>query len=161
MTAEFYPGPLSRLHHQHLPLKCSVCDRGFHYTPSRAPGRPGLVDTRADLWALSMLLLWMCEGSPLGHLPESLFTALRRSTARSPAERHPDVATWLADVENALAPPAPPAGPPAATAAGQRCLPFSSQHGFRSREFVGGNPSPPPPSLQLTYSVGGSERPSS
>lgn len=73
---------------------------------------PGLVDTRADLWALSMLLLWMCEGSPLGHLPESLFTALRRSTARSPAERHPDVATWLADVENALAPPAPPAGPP-------------------------------------------------
>ncbi|WP_152187820.1 serine/threonine-protein kinase [Georgenia satyanarayanai] len=67
---------------------------------------PGVVDTRADLWAMSALLLWMCEG---GDLAPALLTALRRSTADDPEDRHPDVASWLTDVEAALTPPPPPA----------------------------------------------------
>ena len=68
---------------------------------------PGLVDTRADLWALSTLLLWMCEEQTPTDLPPALLAALARSTADDPADRHPDVARWLADVEAALAPPVP------------------------------------------------------
>ncbi|MGC0142815.1 serine/threonine-protein kinase [Pseudactinotalea sp. Z1732] len=78
---------------------------------------PGIIDTRADLWAMSALLLWLCHqgGSGGAELPEALFEALRRSTATDPADRHPDVACWLADVEAASMPPAPTAvsAPPA------------------------------------------------
>lgn len=65
---------------------------------------PGIVDTRADLWAMSTLLLWMCEGAD--DLTPALFSALGRSTAHDPRDRHPDVAAWLDDVVSALAPPA-------------------------------------------------------
>ncbi|MEE6280707.1 serine/threonine-protein kinase [Georgenia sunbinii] len=72
---------------------------------------PGVVDTRADLWAMSTLLRWMCGEPSRTGLPGELFTALDRSTAQQPADRHPDVAAWLADVEGALASPEPvPAG---------------------------------------------------
>lgn len=71
---------------------------------------PGLVDTRADLWAMSTLLLWVAEGATL---PPALTAALRRSTAHAPDRRHPDTAAWLADVEAALAPPPEPAAPTA------------------------------------------------
>src|SRR5699024_3912028 len=71
---------------------------------------PGIIDTRADLWAMSTLLLSMCgQGhQPQEHLPPALFDALHRSTATDPADRHPDVASWLADIETALRPPQPP-----------------------------------------------------
>ncbi|MGC0250167.1 serine/threonine-protein kinase [Pseudactinotalea sp. Z1748] len=72
---------------------------------------PGIIDTRADLWAMSTLLMWLCHqgGSGGAELPEALFEALRRSTATDPADRHPDVASWLADIEVASMPPAPSA----------------------------------------------------
>src|SRR5690625_5212589 len=76
---------------------------------------PGVVDTRADLWAMSTLLRWLCEGA--ADLPSALHTALARSTAHDPEDRHPDVAAWLADVEASLAPPAvTPPGPAAGDA---------------------------------------------
>ncbi|ROR74019.1 serine/threonine-protein kinase [Bogoriella caseilytica] len=65
---------------------------------------PGVVDTRADLWAMSALLLWLCSPSGAEHgLPESFFAAVRRSYAAEPEERHPDVAAWLAEIEGAIA----------------------------------------------------------
>src|SRR5699024_3346078 len=56
---------------------------------------PGLVDTRADLWALSTVLLWMCGEPTRTDLPAALFAALARSTADDPADRHSNVAHWL------------------------------------------------------------------
>ncbi|MFJ3403070.1 serine/threonine-protein kinase [Promicromonospora sp. NPDC090134] len=62
---------------------------------------PGTVDTRADLWAMSALLEWLTDGADL---PRALTRAVRRSLADSPSRRHPDVAAWLSDVEDALVP---------------------------------------------------------
>lgn len=67
--------------------------------------RAGVVDERADLWALSALISWLVDGATM---PDALTAALRRSLAEDPQDRHPDAATWLRDVETALAPaPAP------------------------------------------------------
>ncbi|MFC7405279.1 serine/threonine-protein kinase [Georgenia alba] len=71
------------------------------FRPPEQSGGPAVVDTRADLWSLSTLVLWMCEGADL---PPSLMAALRRSTAEDPADRHRDVRAWLADVEASLEP---------------------------------------------------------
>lgn len=81
---------------------------------------PGMVDTRADLWAMSALLLWMCarSGAEDG-LPEEFFTAVRRSHAADPEQRHRDVAAWLTEIERALVVATTPAGfaePPAGPA---------------------------------------------
>lgn len=61
----------------------------------------GLVDARADLWALSALITWLIDGSTM---PASLHAVLQRSLADDPAQRHPDAASWLQDVERALLP---------------------------------------------------------
>lgn len=61
----------------------------------------GVVDTRADLWALSALVRWLVVGA---ELPAALGKALDRSLAADPRRRHRDVDAWLADVEAALAP---------------------------------------------------------
>lgn len=63
-----------------------------------------VIDARADVWALSALVVWLCEGADL---PSDLATALQRSLAEAPSERNQDVASWLHDVEKALAPPPP------------------------------------------------------
>ncbi|MEN5072698.1 serine/threonine-protein kinase [Isoptericola cucumis] len=82
--------------------------------------RPGTVDTRADLWAMSALLEWLGDGADLpGAVHSALTRALRRSLADSPARRHPDVRAWLADVEAALA-PSSSSGPEGAPAAPRR-----------------------------------------
>lgn len=84
------------------------------FRPPEQSGGAAVVDTRADLWALSAMLTWMCEGTDL---PDELTHALRRSMADDPDDRHPDVASWLADIEAALQPPAqPPPEPPTASA---------------------------------------------
>lgn len=70
------------------------------FRPPEMTGGPAIIDTRADLWSLSALVSWVSEE---GDLPEALPTALRRSLADAPMERHPDVAAWLADVEASLA----------------------------------------------------------
>ncbi|QGH68184.1 serine/threonine-protein kinase [Pseudactinotalea sp. HY158] len=71
------------------------------FRPPEQHGGPALVDHRADLWAMSRLLVWATEGADL---PSTLSVALRRSLAADPAARHPDTASWLADVRSALVP---------------------------------------------------------
>lgn len=68
---------------------------------------PAVIDTRADLWSLSALVTWLAEGADL---PGRLHTVLARGQADDPDDRQPDVATWLAEVEEALEPP-PQNGP--------------------------------------------------
>lgn len=79
------------------------------FRPPEQSGGAGVVDTRADLWALSAMLTWLCEGADL---PAELTHALQRSQADDPQDRHPDVGSWLADIEAALQPPAAPAEAP-------------------------------------------------
>ena len=107
------------------------------FRPPEQRGGPNRVDGRADLWALSAVVLWLVTGrapatdpparadvdralAELG-LPVGLRTPLLRSLADDPAARHPDAPAWLAEVTVSLAPPTPvrptpPAssGPPAA-----------------------------------------------
>lgn len=85
------------------------------FRPPEQSGGAGIVDTRADLWALSAVLAWLCEGADL---PEELTRVLRRGQADDPADRHPDVAGWLADIETALRPPEPDNDPHPDPAAG-------------------------------------------
>lgn len=77
------------------------------FRPPEQQGGPAVVDTRADLWAMSALLLWLIEGACL---PSELEGALRQSLADDPDDRHQDVTAWLADVEAALAPVRPVTG---------------------------------------------------
>lgn len=65
---------------------------------------PGLVDTRADIWAMSAVLHWLVQGS---ELPAALHKVLKRGMAPKPHRRQPDAETWLTEVEQALAPPSP------------------------------------------------------
>lgn len=67
-------------------------------------GGPAIIDIRADLWSLSSLVTWVAEGADL---PDELTTALGRSLAIEPADRHADVAAWLDEVEAAVSPPRP------------------------------------------------------
>lgn len=69
---------------------------------------PGVVDTRADIWAMSALLQWLTKEA---ELPKAFHKVLTRGMATAPNRRQPDVAAWLADVEEALAPPAPEPAP--------------------------------------------------
>ncbi len=85
------------------------------FRPPEMAAGPAVIDARADLWSLSAVLSWLCEGSDL---PPALTDAWRRSLADDPADRHADVAAWLADVEAALAPPEPePEADPSETTA--------------------------------------------
>lgn len=88
---------------------------GFRAPEQRGP--PTRVDARADLWALSALLVWLITGDPpdgqpvsttvsAAGFPRALGEALETSLADDPRRRHPDVATWLDAVEAGLAPPA-------------------------------------------------------
>ena len=86
------------------------------FRPPEMDAGPAVIDTRADLWSLSALVRWLCEGSDL---TEPLDPVLERSLSADPRDRHRDVGHWLADVEGALAPP--PAQPvhPASDVAGE------------------------------------------
>ncbi|WP_157984063.1 protein kinase domain-containing protein [Nesterenkonia muleiensis] len=66
---------------------------------------PGVVDIRADIWAMSAVLRWLAQDADL---PAGLQKVLKRGLATKPTRRQPDAATWLAELEEALAPqPAP------------------------------------------------------
>ena len=71
------------------------------FRPPEMDGGPAVIDTRADLWSLSALVRWLCEGSDLAQV---LDPVLERSLAVAPRDRHRDVGHWLAEVEGALAP---------------------------------------------------------
>ena len=71
---------------------------GFRPPEQRTPGE---VDGRADLWALSALVRWMTEGVAL---PPAMDRVIDRGLSERPADRQPDATTWLAELEQALAP---------------------------------------------------------
>ncbi|WP_413544246.1 protein kinase domain-containing protein [Citricoccus nitrophenolicus] len=73
---------------------------------------PGVVDTRADIWAASALLAWLAQDADL---PRAFLQVLRRGMRTSPRQRQQTMAEWGAEIERALAPdttrsttPAPP-----------------------------------------------------
>ena len=65
---------------------------------------PGIVDIRADIWAMSALLAWLVRGSDL---PSALTKVLKRGMADRPKRRQANAQEWLKEVEEALAPPPP------------------------------------------------------
>lgn len=71
------------------------------FRPPEMDAGPAVIDTRADLWSLSALVRWVCEGSTLA---DTLGPVLGRSLSVDPGRRHQDVRHWLRDVERALAP---------------------------------------------------------
>ena len=92
------------------------------FRPPEQRAGPSRVDGRADVWALSAVLLWLVTGQPPPAdgpvsaadldralvplpLPAALVRPLVTSLHDDPDRRHPDAATWLAAVEAALAPP--------------------------------------------------------
>ncbi len=66
--------------------------------------QPGVVDTRADIWAASALMSWVAEGA---NLPNDFHHVLHRGMENDPGRRQQTIVEWLADVEAALAPPPP------------------------------------------------------
>ena len=79
--------------------------------------RPAVVDIRADIWAMSALLRWLIQGASL---PAALDAVIERGLAEDPGARQSDAREWLAEVEQALTPPArastaPPSAPASTT----------------------------------------------
>ena len=70
---------------------------------------PGIVDTRADIWAMSAVVQWISRDADF---PRAFRAVLRRGLDAKPQRRQADVASWLAEVEQALAPPRPAPEPP-------------------------------------------------
>lgn len=99
------------------------------FRPPEQRGGPGLIDARADLWALSALVFWLVTGqAPAGDgsrsaasarqatlrdalgrlgLPPDLRRPLTTGLAERPDERQADVAIWRTEIRAALE-PAPP-----------------------------------------------------
>ncbi|MGP5056093.1 serine/threonine-protein kinase [Brachybacterium paraconglomeratum] len=74
--------------------------------------RPGTVDIRADIWAMSALLRWLIDDTDM---PQALQDVLARGLSEDPAARQAEATEWLAEVEEALSPP-PPELPASGTA---------------------------------------------
>lgn len=66
---------------------------------------PGVVDTRADIWAATALLAWLGEGA---QLPSAFTRFLRHGMQAKPARRPQTILAWLAELEDALSPPPEP-----------------------------------------------------
>jgi hypothetical protein len=69
--------------------------------------RPGTVDIRADIWAMSALLRWLVQDVETS--PE-LEEVVARGLSEDPGARQAEATEWIAELEEALAPP-PPATP--------------------------------------------------
>lgn len=112
------------------------------FRPPEQRGGPARVDGRADVWALSAVLVWLLTGKAPGTpgvvvdrrvvdqalaelgLPAGLRAPVLKSLAEDPGDRHPDVASWRADVEAALVPKvAAPVRPAAASSSPSRRRP--------------------------------------
>lgn len=88
------------------------------FRPPEQRGGPATINARADLWALSALVVWLVTGDRADRLdvraafhragmPDRLAGALLTSLATDPSDRHADVGHWLADVQEAIAPTLP------------------------------------------------------
>ena len=92
--------------------------KGFQ--PPEQQKAPAQIGPRADLWALSALMVWIATGTPpdpetvaedmaaAGFRPE-LSAVLQRSLADDPGQRHTDVDEWLDELQRAGHLPPPPA----------------------------------------------------
>ncbi|MDN6758315.1 MAG: serine/threonine protein kinase, partial [Yaniella sp.] len=58
--------------------------------------QPGMVDTRADIWAASALVSWIAEGT---NLPNDFHHVLQRGMETDPDRRHQTIVEWLAEIE--------------------------------------------------------------
>ncbi|MEY8654921.1 protein kinase domain-containing protein [Brachybacterium paraconglomeratum] len=76
--------------------------------------RPGTVDIRADIWAMSALLRWLIDDTDM---PQALQDVLARGLSEDPGSRQAEATEWITEIEEALAPP-PPALPAGGTAPG-------------------------------------------
>lgn len=71
---------------------------------------PGVVDARADIYAISAVLNWLSQDT---ELPSAAHRVIRRGMSAKPHRRQTDAAAWLDELEEALAPAKPePAGEP-------------------------------------------------
>lgn len=93
------------------------------FRPPELRRGPAIIDSRADLWSLSAMVVWLATGSPpedgvsepglvAAGLPTGLARVLARGLAHDPAARQSDADAWLADVAAAVGPPAPAPPPP-------------------------------------------------
>ncbi|MGO1884641.1 MAG: serine/threonine-protein kinase [Citricoccus sp.] len=90
---------------------------------------PGVVDTRADIWAASALLAWLAQDADL---PRAFLQVLRRGMRTSPRQRQQTMAEWGAEIEEALSPrtvhrTTPAGAPEVAGAPGEPAGPASGQ----------------------------------
>lgn len=69
---------------------------------------PGVVDTRADIYAISAVLNWLAQDADL---PGAAHKVIRRGLSAKPQRRQPNASAWLGELEDALAPPEPPQVP--------------------------------------------------
>ncbi|NDK31240.1 serine/threonine-protein kinase [Nesterenkonia haasae] len=63
---------------------------------------PGVVDTRADIYAISAVLNWLAQDADL---PGAADKVIRRGMSAKPHRRQPNASVWLNELEDALAPP--------------------------------------------------------
>ncbi|WP_341854490.1 hypothetical protein [Brachybacterium sp. GPGPB12] len=66
--------------------------------------RPGTVDIRADIWAMSASLRWLIDDA---EMPQALQDVLTRGLSEDPDARQAEATEWIAEVEESLAPPRP------------------------------------------------------
>lgn len=86
---------------------------------------PGMVDVRADIWAMSAVLRWVAEGADLEPQAwQRLQRVIVRGMQTRPERRQPDTGTWLAELEEALAAPEP--APPRSSPPGEPERPETS-----------------------------------
>jgi tRNA A-37 threonylcarbamoyl transferase component Bud32 len=88
---------------------------GFTSPEQRKQG--GTVDSRADVWAASALIVWLATGQAPDEAdqwrwklqdagwPSQTVPALARGVARRPQDRYPTIDEWLRALERALSPP--------------------------------------------------------
>jgi eukaryotic-like serine/threonine-protein kinase len=108
------------------------------YTPPEQREGPARVDTRADIWSASAVLVWLLldeppddagrwQGDVDGRWPPSLVAAMARGLEPQPDDRFASIAEWHAAVTDALRPTAVTAvraadAAPAAAASGGEAL---------------------------------------
>jgi hypothetical protein len=112
---------------------------------------PARVDPRSDLWAASALMVWLLTGLAPESSPDwqrrlgeagfgALTGPLARGLAAAPVDRHPDVASWFADLAGALG-PSPGSGPVTDSAIDAVTSPNAAPD-RRTVAFVGQEPPP-------------------
>lgn len=95
---------------------------------------PGIVDYRADIWAMSALLMWLGRDAKLS---SALTKVLKRGMADKPQRRQRTAAAWLEEVEQALVPPAPEPVAPEPSVAHQAAQTYSPSSGTEAPVSAG------------------------